>query len=216
MGFTLRAYGESGVLAVGLTEAERMWLRRAAAHGLPEGCLEVVEGYDTMLFIFEVRRRSSGCRAGSRLRRWPPSSGQSMREHRLPVVYDGADLEWVAQASGLSVEEVIRLHCAPRYTVRLLGFTPGFPYLDGLDARLHFSEKGVAEESNRALGRSRSEVLMRVSTRLRALGAGTYWGGRMWRFSMWMLPREWRLVRIRCFCCVQEIESVSNRWWHER
>ena len=39
----------------------------------------------------------------------------------------------VAQHSGLSPEEVVRRHTARDYPVYLLGFTPGFPYLAGLD-----------------------------------------------------------------------------------
>lgn len=57
-------------------------------------------------------------------------------EHVLRAVYDGPDLDDVARATGLSVEDVIAAHGAATYTVGLLGFAPGFAYLDGLDARL--------------------------------------------------------------------------------
>ena len=52
------------------------------------------------------------------------------------MCYDGADLEEIARAAKLSCNEVIKLHSAPIYTVRFLGFAPGFAYLDGLDPRL--------------------------------------------------------------------------------
>ena len=55
----------------------------------------------------------------------------------IPVRYDGADLAAVAERVGLSLDEVVALHCAPEYTVRFCGFSPGFGYLDGLDPRLH-------------------------------------------------------------------------------
>ena len=57
----------------------------------------------------------------------------------IPVSYggeDGPDLEDVCRYHGLSVKEVIALHTAPLYTVYMIGFTPGFPYLGGLDPRL--------------------------------------------------------------------------------
>lgn len=57
----------------------------------------------------------------------------------LPVAYGGPfgpDLEEVARLCGTTPEEVIRLHSAPDYLVYFLGFTPGFPYLGGLDPRL--------------------------------------------------------------------------------
>jgi len=60
----------------------------------------------------------------------------SPREHVIPVRYDGIDLESVASATRLSVEEVVARHTARRYTVDLLGFVPGFAYLSELDAQL--------------------------------------------------------------------------------
>jgi KipI family sensor histidine kinase inhibitor len=55
---------------------------------------------------------------------------------RIPVVYDGADLDRVASHTGLSVSEVIRRHAHPRYTVAMIGFLPHFPYLIGMDELL--------------------------------------------------------------------------------
>lgn len=55
----------------------------------------------------------------------------------LPAVYDGPDLAAVAEAAGVSVEEVSRLHAAAVYVVDTMGFAPGFAYLTGLDPRLH-------------------------------------------------------------------------------
>ena len=57
----------------------------------------------------------------------------------LPTMYGsefGPDLEFVAQHSVLSPEEVIRVHCATDYLVYMMGFTPGFPYLGGMSDRI--------------------------------------------------------------------------------
>ena len=57
----------------------------------------------------------------------------------IPVCYGGGfgpDLEFVAQHTGLTTDEVIALHSNPEYLVHMIGFAPGFPYLGGLDARL--------------------------------------------------------------------------------
>jgi KipI family sensor histidine kinase inhibitor len=54
----------------------------------------------------------------------------------IPVVYDGKDLSRVAEIHGLSVADVIRLHCGATYQVAMVGFKPFFPYLIGLDPRL--------------------------------------------------------------------------------
>jgi len=56
--------------------------------------------------------------------------------HEIPVRYHGPDLEQVAAHAGLSPAEVIERHSAPEYRVDLIGFAPGFPYLDGLDPAL--------------------------------------------------------------------------------
>jgi KipI family sensor histidine kinase inhibitor len=62
------------------------------------------------------------------------------REIEIPVCYGGAhgpDLEEVAQHAGLEVRQVIERHTAREYTVAMLGFAPGFPYLLGMDRTLH-------------------------------------------------------------------------------
>ena len=46
------------------------------------------------------------------------------------------DLEDVASRTGLSPDEVVRLHSATTYHVYMLGFLPGFPYLGDLPAEL--------------------------------------------------------------------------------
>lgn len=58
----------------------------------------------------------------------------------LPVLYGGEagpDIGNVAAHAGLSEADVIAKHAAGRYRVYCLGFSPGFPYLGGLDPILH-------------------------------------------------------------------------------
>jgi KipI family sensor histidine kinase inhibitor len=58
------------------------------------------------------------------------------REVRIPVRYDGPDLELVARTAGLSVGELVELHSGTEYRVAFTGFAPGFGYLTGLPAPL--------------------------------------------------------------------------------
>lgn len=54
----------------------------------------------------------------------------------IPVYYGGEygpDLENVATTKKLSIKEVIQVHTAVDYRIYMLGFTPGFPYLGGMD-----------------------------------------------------------------------------------
>jgi inhibitor of KinA len=62
-----------------------------------------------------------------------------VRTHDIPVCYDsefGFDLDHVAQQAGISAEQVVDLHCNAEYRVSCVGFTPGFPFLSGLPAKL--------------------------------------------------------------------------------
>ena len=57
----------------------------------------------------------------------------------LPTLYGGkmgADIEFVAQHTGIDEQELIRIHSGTDYLVYMMGFSPGFAYLGGLDQRL--------------------------------------------------------------------------------
>ena len=61
------------------------------------------------------------------------------RSLEIPVCYHPSlapDLTSMAQQKGLSEEEIIALHTANTYTVYMLGFLPGFPYMGKVDAQL--------------------------------------------------------------------------------
>ncbi|MBI2390050.1 MAG: carboxyltransferase domain-containing protein [Deltaproteobacteria bacterium] len=63
----------------------------------------------------------------------PDDVGAATREHLVRAIYDGPDLREIAEASGLSIEEVAARHAAPTYVVEVIGFLPGFAYLGGVD-----------------------------------------------------------------------------------
>ena len=63
---------------------------------------------------------------------------------RLPVCYHtdyGPDIDSVAQATGLSTDEVIALHNERVYHVYLLGFQPGYGFLGDTDSKLHLPRR---------------------------------------------------------------------------
>ncbi len=57
----------------------------------------------------------------------------------IPVCYDaafGLDLSDVAKHNNLTIEQVVEIHSSVDYRIYMLGFTPGFPYLGGMDRRI--------------------------------------------------------------------------------
>ncbi len=72
-------------------------------------------------------------------------AGESQADERpvltIPVRYDGPDLDEVAEATGLSVEEIIARHSDTEYFVYMMGFAPGFAYLGDLDPALHLPRR---------------------------------------------------------------------------
>lgn len=67
----------------------------------------------------------------------------------LPVCYGGEygpDLEDASAAIGLQPEELVRLHTSTDYSVVMIGFMPGFPYLAGLSERLVMPRRSVPRQ----------------------------------------------------------------------
>ena len=59
-----------------------------------------------------------------------PASGSRAREHRIDVLYTGEDLRSVAQHLGIEPGGLIAAHCDQVWRVAMLGFAPGFGYLE--------------------------------------------------------------------------------------
>ena len=55
---------------------------------------------------------------------------------KVPVRYDGPDLDAVAAHTGLSTAQVVEAHTGTPWRVAFSGFAPGFAYLVGGDPRL--------------------------------------------------------------------------------
>lgn len=57
----------------------------------------------------------------------------------IPTLYGGEygpDLEFVAEHNKISIDEVIKIHTSMDYLIYMIGFTPGFPYLGGMDDKI--------------------------------------------------------------------------------
>ena len=131
----IRPYGDQGYL-VSADSSDRA---QTIAASLREAALfiDVVPGFDSVLCIFDpVHTQASA--AKSLIERTLQTSVDDRPAPpppiTLPVRYGGAfgpDLKPLAAASGLSCDALIERHSQLAYKVALLGFTPGFTYLEG-------------------------------------------------------------------------------------
>jgi KipI family sensor histidine kinase inhibitor len=72
----------------------------------------------------------------------PPTT--KTRRWRIPVVYGGEhgiDLEDVANTLNTTPDDIVARHVAGDYRVAMIGFTPGWSYLSGLEKFLHMPRR---------------------------------------------------------------------------
>lgn len=109
----------------------------------PAGIIETVPSYRSILVRYDpsittpdrLLAAVAGLEERSAQIEIPPP-----RVVEIPVCYGGElgpDIEHVAAVNGLSVAEVVERHARPEYLIYMVGFTPGFPFLGGLDTELH-------------------------------------------------------------------------------
>lgn len=129
--------GECGVLVELADLATVHRLTAALRDAALPGVVDLVPGYRTVLVTTAGPQHLEHVRAT--LPRLPLTEGAQVpgRLVEVPVVYDGEDLPEVVHRTGLSAADVVARHTAREYLVAFLGFTPGFPYLVGLDPALH-------------------------------------------------------------------------------
>lgn len=61
----------------------------------------------------------------------------SPQTHRVPVCYEkGLDWKMVEEYTGIEKSEIMRLHSAGEYVVAMMGFMPGFVFLEGMNASI--------------------------------------------------------------------------------
>ena len=145
----VRVAGERGLL-VEVEDLEMVHRLHAALRELdPPGVVELVPAYRTVLIVADPGQAEALDELADRLPglELPPAEAVAGETVEIPVRYDGEDLPEVAGLTGLEPEEVVRRHTAPEYTVAFLGFSPGFPYLVGLDPALEVPRRDTPRTS---------------------------------------------------------------------
>lgn len=109
--------------------------------------LDVVPGIDSVVVRFDagaIDAETAQRRVTELLADGVPSIQNSQQLIEIPVVYGGAcgrDLDDVCMQLNLSTSDFITMHTQRDYRVEMLGFTPGFAFVGGLDERLHVARR---------------------------------------------------------------------------
>ncbi|OEY65648.1 5-oxoprolinase subunit PxpB [Marinobacter sp. X15-166B] len=130
---------------IDLALVERIQQAAEALQGsLTDRLLDAVPSYTTLLLRYDLLQddlASLMADVAATLNRLPaepaPRSAADLIE--VPVWYDlrvGPDLPRIARQAGLTVPQVIELHCSQPYHVFAIGFAPGFAYLGEVPAQL--------------------------------------------------------------------------------
>lgn len=125
---------------------------RLARRALP-GVRDIVPGYCTLGVHFDPLRTDLGAleraieeegRIVERVETLPPRDAVE-----ISATYGGEygpDLQAVADARGLTPDEVIAIHSSATYRVYMLGFVPGFTYMARVDSRIVMPRHRVPRE----------------------------------------------------------------------
>lgn len=104
--------------------------------------IEVVGGIDTVVLQFDAALHDPDLvvrKVHETASQYEPVAAMSPDVVEIPVCYGGEfgpDFDAVCAMLKISAEDLIALHAGHDYTVDMLGFTPGFAYIGGLDERL--------------------------------------------------------------------------------
>jgi len=102
--------------------------RHLEAEALP-GIVDLVPAAATVLVEFDPDVVEAGALARRiEARSSLPAPAPPSETVRIPVVYDGPDLSFVAEVMGMAIPEFVRWHTSGRWTVAFGGFAPGFGY----------------------------------------------------------------------------------------
>lgn len=108
----------------------------------PVGLREIVPAMVSLTAYFDPEKTTPTQIASAVLRLRPTEIRVAATQNpviEIPVCYGGThgvDLNDVSRHSGLSPDEVIRIHSSGEYRVHMVGFMPGFPYLGGMSERI--------------------------------------------------------------------------------
>lgn len=145
--------GDSAIIVrwVGLPESQLVERLRAALAALNRELshhqFSVVPAFSSVTVYYDCRKldyRDAHDLVLGVVRKAKSLPLEAARIIEIPVCYDldlAPDLEYVANHCRMPIEDVVALHSSAEYVVRMIGFSPGFPYLAGLPKAIHCPRK---------------------------------------------------------------------------
>jgi KipI family sensor histidine kinase inhibitor len=121
-------------------------LDKAMAASPIAGVTETVPTYRSLLVHYDpvqIGFEALGAKLAALAQLPVPPAGKA-RRWRVPVAYggeNGIDLEDVAKSLNITPDDVVARHAGGDYRVAMIGFTPGWSYLSGLDKSLHMPRR---------------------------------------------------------------------------
>ena len=106
--------------------------------------LSIIPSYCSLLVVYDLNKhgqREIADYIESKLSTVYKSSIKKVKKEivEIPTVYGGEygpDLDYVAEHVGITRDEVIKIHSSVSYKVYMIGFSPGFPYLGGMEKKI--------------------------------------------------------------------------------
>lgn len=108
----------------------------------PEWMIEFIPAFTTVSVFYDPCRiiyKTAQAELVELLKQISEDQPAESRTVEIPVCYGGEfgpDLEFVAEHNGLSTQEVIDIHTSGIYSVHMIGFAPGFPFIGGMSEKI--------------------------------------------------------------------------------
>lgn len=143
--------------------AEVMLLTRSIRENRISAILDIVPAYNSVTLFYDpllvptIPQNTAYEFIENWVKQLPLNFVTPVAPHKvsIPVCYSldfGYDLRTMAEKAELSIDQVISLHTSVTYTVYMMGFLPGFPYMGTVDSRIalprHSSPRAFVEKGS--------------------------------------------------------------------
>lgn len=103
---------------------------------------DIIPAYHSIALIFEKPVNLHSVLESLTVIDWKNKADLHTRKYEVPVCYDlGLDWTEVEDFIQLGRDQIIKTHSSRAYIVAMIGFVPGFIFLDGLDSSLSCGRK---------------------------------------------------------------------------